>query len=75
MPRMESVEAFLTLLDRSELLSREQMLGVSDVSNSLRTPQELANWLVKQRWLTRWQATQLLEGHEQLRVGKYRLLN
>ena len=75
MPRMESVEAFLTLLDRSELFSREQMLGVSDVSNSLRTPQELANWLVKQRWLTRWQATQLLEGHEQLRVGKYRLLN
>lgn len=75
MPRMESVEAFLTLLNRSELLSREQVCEVSDVSNSLRTPRELANWLIKQRWLTRWQATQLLEGHEQLRVGNYRLLD
>ena len=75
MPRMESVEAFLTLLKRSELLSGEQILGVSDVLNSLRTPRELANWLVKQRCLTHWQATQLLDGHEQLRVGKYRLLD
>ena len=75
MPRMESVEAFLTLLERSELLSHEQILDVSDVANSLQTPRELANWLVKQRCLTRWQATQLLDGHEQLRVGKYRLLD
>lgn len=75
MPRMESLEAFLTLLKRSELLSCERVCDVSDVSNSLQTPRELANWLVKQRWLTRWQATQLLEGHEQLRVGNYRLLD
>ncbi len=75
MPRMESVEEFLTRLNRSELLSCEQIRDVSEVSNSLQTPRDLANWLVKQRWLTRWQATQLLEGHEQLRVGNYRLLN
>lgn len=75
MPRMESVEEFLTRLHRSELLSCEQLRDVSEVARSLQTPRELANWLVKQRWLTRWQATQLLEGHEQLRVGNYRLLN
>ncbi len=75
MPRMESVEAFLTLLKRSELLSLEQLLDLRTLSDSQQTPRELANWLVKQHWLTRWQATQLLDGHEQLRVGKYRLLD
>ncbi len=72
MPRVESREEFLALLNRSELLSREQIL---DVSNSLQTLRELAEWLVKQRWLTHWQVTQLLDGHEQLRVGNYRLLD
>ena len=75
MPRMESVEEFLALLNRSELFSSEQMRDVTDASSSHRTPRELANWLVKQHLLTRWQATQLLEGHEQLRIGNYRLLN
>ncbi|MBC7818904.1 MAG: serine/threonine protein kinase [Planctomycetaceae bacterium] len=75
MPRVESVEEFLTLLKRSELLSHEQIVEMSDASNSLQNPRELADWLVKQLWLTRWQATQLLDGHEQLRVGKYRLLD
>ena len=75
MPRMESVDEFLLRLNRSELLSREQIQDLSEVAQSLQTPRELGNWLVTQRWLTRWQATQLLEGQEQLRVGNYRLLN
>jgi serine/threonine protein kinase len=72
---MESVEAFLALVKRSELLSPEKLLEISAFSDSRQEPRELADWLVKQRWLTRWQATQLLEGHEQLQVGKYRLLD
>ncbi|MFM9964087.1 MAG: serine/threonine-protein kinase [Planctomycetaceae bacterium] len=75
MLRTESVEAFLALLKRSELLAHEQLLEARDVSRSLSDPRELTRWLVKQRWLTRWQATQLLDGHEQLRVGEYRLLD
>lgn len=75
MPRMESVEAFLALLERSELLAHEQLLEAKDVSRSQSDSRELTRWLVKQRWLTRWQAAQLLDGHEQLRVGQYRLLD
>ena len=75
MPAAESLETFLSRLNRSKLLSREQMSDLCDASHARSTPRELANWLVQQRWLTRWQATQLLEGHEQLHVGKYRLLD
>ncbi|TXT37388.1 MAG: serine/threonine protein kinase [Planctomycetota bacterium] len=75
MPAAESLETFLSRLNRSKLLSREQMADLCDVSHARSTPRELANWLVQQQWLTRWQATQLQEGHEQLHVGKFRLLN
>ena len=75
MPRVDTVEAFLALLNRSQLLSREQVLELCGVAHAHSTPRELADWLVQQKWLTRWQATQLQEGHEQLRVGKYRLLD
>lgn len=75
MPAAETLETFLSRLNRSKLLSREQMADLCDASHARSTPRELANWLVQQRWLTRWQATQLLEGHEQLHVGKYRLLD
>jgi serine/threonine protein kinase len=74
MPRVETVEAFVTLLNRSQLLSREQLLELCGGANAHSTPRELADWLVSLQWLTRWQATQLLEGHEQLHVGPYRLL-
>lgn len=75
MPRVKSVEAFLALLNRSQLLSHEQVVELCGGSASHSTPRELADWLVKQQWLTRWQATKLLDGHEQLHVGKYRLLD
>jgi serine/threonine-protein kinase len=75
MPRVETVEAFLALVNRSQLLSREQIFELCGVSHAHSTPRELADWLVKQQWLTRWQANQLIEGHEQLHVGNYRLLN
>jgi serine/threonine-protein kinase len=74
MPRVNTVEAFLALLNRSQLLSREQILKLCGGAHAHSSPRELADWLVVQQWLTRWQATQLLEGHEQLHVGPYRLL-
>ncbi len=75
MPRVDTVETFLALLNRSQMLSREQVLELCGASHAHSTPRELADWLVKKKWLTRWQATQLLDGHEQLHVGKYRLLD
>lgn len=74
MPRVESLDEFVTLLERSDLLSEERRLDLWDAANGLKSARELADWIVKQRWLTKWQASQLLDGHEQLQIGKYRLL-
>ena len=74
MSRVESTDEFVRLLKQSELLSTEQTLDLWDAANGHKNAREMANWLVKQQWLTRWQATQLLDGHQQFRVGKYRLL-
>lgn len=74
MLRVESLDDFVALLKRSNLLSEENRLDLWDAANGLKSAKELADWLVKQRWLTKWQAVQLLDGHEQLQIGEYRLL-
>ncbi len=74
MPRVESLDDFVALLERSHLLSDENRLDLWDAANGLKSARELAEWLIKQRWLTKWQAAQLLDGHEQLHIGGYRLL-
>lgn len=70
----ESVENFLTRVARSDLLSSDQVSALTEFSRHQETPRDIADWLVEQRWLTRWQATQLLEGHERLQIGEFRLL-
>ncbi len=42
MPRAESLETFLPRLNRSKLLSREQMADFCDDSHARSTPRELA---------------------------------
>lgn len=74
MLRVESLDDFVALLERSNLLSEENRLDLWDAANGLKSAIELADWLVNQRWLTKWQAAQLLDGHEQLHIGEYRLL-
>jgi len=53
MSAAESLETFLSRLNRSE-----QMSDLCDASHAGSAPRGLSNWLVKQRWLTRWGATQ-----------------
>jgi len=53
MSAAESLETFLSRLNRSE-----QMSDLCDASHAGSAPRGLSNRLVKQRWLTRGEATQ-----------------
>ena len=75
MTPVTTIANLMDLLQRSKLLPAPRMLTLWDVSVTCSTPQELACWLVKRRWLTAWQATQLLAGHHRLHVGKFELLD
>lgn len=72
-----SVKEFLTNLQKSSLVTLEQMgelrarLGDAASVNS----KELAKLLVKTNALTRWQAKQLLAGRSDFSLGKYVLLD
>lgn len=69
-----TVNAFLSTLRRSNLLTSEQMA----VANSIGTDEDsvaTARDLVKRGWLTEWQARQLLAGKSKLFLGKYKLLD
>ena len=71
------VEEFVALLERSGLLSADRMRRVREFSQNDETggkPRGLAQIIVKQGWLTRWQAQQLLAGRHRLFLGKYKLL-
>ncbi len=70
-----TITDFMDLLRRSKLLPDHKMLILGDVSIACSHPQELSRWLVQRRWLTAWQAEQLLAGHHRLHIGKYTLLD
>jgi serine/threonine protein kinase len=74
---IDSVAAFLHAVRRSGLLETAQLNEVKAKHVPiLRTPAELAAWLVGQGWLTRYQADQLLAGSDQeWQFGPYRVLN
>jgi len=67
--------SFWQLLQKSQLLSAEQLAELQRRgAERARDPQALAGWLLQQRWLTRWQAEQLLAGRTTFFLGKYKLL-
>jgi serine/threonine protein kinase len=69
------IHEFLQLLERSTLLTPEQFADASQWGET--QPKALAQRLVKQEWLTTWQASQLLAGkgsRSHFFLGKYRLL-
>ena len=68
------VEEFVALLERSGLLSADRMRRVREFAETESKPRGLAQIIVKQGWLTRWQAQQLLAGRHRLFLGKYKLL-
>lgn len=68
---------FLTALAKSNLLSTEQLSEIQNEVVAVGTdsdPRTVARSLIKRGFLTRWQAEQLLAGHSNLFLGKYKLL-
>ncbi len=74
MPPPTSIKAYFELLNKSNLLSKEQLIQARDAVQNYAEPRGLAKWLVKRGWLTDWQTQQLLTGHHRLILGKYKLL-
>lgn len=81
MPKLP-LDRFLDVLDRSGLLKQDQVesaltaLKAENNGQDIADSQVLADRLVQQRLLTRWQANKLMEGrHKGFFLGKYRLLD
>ncbi|MEX0713046.1 MAG: serine/threonine-protein kinase [Pirellulales bacterium] len=76
-----SPEQFVTALEKSNLLSEQQLAGVRREQQELEQAggeaqlQNLAISLIRRGLLTRWQAEQLLAGRPSFYLGKYKLLD
>ncbi len=70
-----TTEAFLESLRKSKLLSDPQLAKAQDVAAKVDTAKSLAKLLIKQKWLTRWQAGQLLAGRTAFFLGRYKLVH
>ncbi|MEX2176742.1 MAG: protein kinase [Pirellulaceae bacterium] len=70
-----SADAFVEALEKSNLLSADEVAKAREMSVASGDPKVLARDLVKNGVLTRWQAGQLLHGYYLLMVGKYKLLD
>lgn len=72
---VSTTQAFLELLEKSELLSPEQFAEARHAAGDGEDPKALARTLVQRELLTRWQAAQLLAGRSSFFVGRYKLLD
>jgi len=72
---VSTTQAFLDLLEKSGLLSSEQLAEARGAGAGTADPRALARLLLQKEWLTRWQASQLLAGRWQFSLGKYKLLD
>jgi serine/threonine protein kinase len=70
--RPKSIEEFTDLLQRSRLLTEEELQSLPKLGAS--SCDQLARRLVRLGWLTKWQALTLLEGRSQFFIGRYKLL-
>ncbi|MEX2118171.1 MAG: serine/threonine-protein kinase [Pirellulales bacterium] len=76
-----SPEQFVTALEKSNLLSEQQLAGVRREQQELEQAggdaqlQNLAISLIRRGLLTRWQAEQLLAGRPSFYLGKYKLVD
>ena len=68
---VNTAESFLESLRQSNLLTPAQL---ETVSLSESDPKLLAKQFVRQELLTKWQASQLLRGHHNFFLGRYKLL-
>ena len=70
-----TAEAFLVVLEKSELLTTEQFAEAQDATLLTSDAAELAGMLIRQDLITTWQSTQLLAGRSSFFLGNYALLD
>jgi WD40 repeat protein/serine/threonine protein kinase len=73
---ISTAEEFLTVLEKSRLLTPEQMGAArQQAAEAGGNPRPLVESLMQRRLLTRWQVNQLLSSHSTFYLGKYKLLD
>jgi serine/threonine protein kinase len=70
-----SVEALVSAIEKSSLLSADALTHVRTVAERHTDPKLLAKELIKDGTLTRWQSDQLIHGYHRLVIGRYKLLD
>lgn len=68
-------ESFLAVLQKSKLLTREQLGQARSAAGQIADAKAFARKLVERGLLTRWQAGQLLAGRSAFFLGKYKLID
>ncbi len=72
---IQSQEEFFSILEKSNLLDADQFLAARQSVEGLDDATQTARQLVRDGFLTRWQAAQLLAGRSSFLLGKYKLLD
>jgi serine/threonine protein kinase len=73
--QVASSQEFLELLEKSGLLTEQQLGEARSLAGQSGDAKAFARQLLSRSFVTKWQATQLLNGFGQFSVGKYRLLD
>ncbi len=68
-------KSLLKLIKKSQLLDETQMEEVGELANSFPMGTDFMKCLTRKKYLTRWQAGQLMKGLTSFIMGKYRLID
>lgn len=68
-----SIASLVELLSKSKLLDEEQLARVEKAASQTDDPKELLRALIQRRYISRWQASQLLAGRNAFFFGKYKI--
>jgi len=66
---------FLEVIEKSKLLSEQQMVAARKLGDQESDPKNIARSLLRDGVLNKWQALHLLAGRSALTLGKYKLLD
>ncbi|HUG69681.1 MAG TPA: protein kinase [Pirellulaceae bacterium] len=70
---IETSEKFVVVLERSQLFAPNQLEAIKTLAETAEDPIQIARALLKNGWVTKWQASQMLSGFYHLTIGKYHL--
>ncbi len=71
---VNTAEKFFTVLEKSKLLSTEQLADARRAGQGSDDPKTIAKALARKDLITWWQAGRLLAGHSSFFLGKYKLI-